>query len=121
MIRKHLRVKRIALGLAFAAIVVPTAQATPYGHGIGSAAASEPTVQVSAYELGSGRATHIVPNGMTLENSRPASPVSVARPTSSNGFDWSNTVIAALAAAGTALVLLTVTIVGRRRRALASA
>ena len=49
MIRKHFRLKRIALGLAFAAIVVPTAQARP---GTPQPIASEISVQAAVPQLG---------------------------------------------------------------------
>jgi hypothetical protein len=62
MIRKHFRLKKIALGLAFAAVVVPTAQAKVvidgYSAPASSAAvthqpiASEISVQSPAYQLG---------------------------------------------------------------------
>lgn len=135
MIRKHFRLKRVVVGLAFAAIVAPAAQATPYG---GSTSTSSSRVdylstQVSAYELGSG-ATHVLPGGMTLaapvvarsENSRGAggpstvgatNPVAVpvATTASADAFDWSDAAIGALVAFGTALVLLTATMLGRRQ------
>lgn len=134
MIRKHLRLKRLVVGLAFAAIVAaPTAQATPYGGSITSSsrADSDLSVQVAPYEM---RGTHVLPGGMTLvspalarsENSRGAggpntigatNPVSVpaAGTVTTDAFDWSDAVIGALAAFGTGLVLLTALMLGRRQ------
>jgi hypothetical protein len=135
MIRKHFRLKRLVVGLAFAAIVAPAAQATPYGGSPSSSAStrvdSDLSVQVSPYEM---RGTHILPGGMTLvapsaarsENSRGAggpntigatNPVTVpvATTVSADAFDWSDAVIGALAAFGTALVLLTALMLGRRQ------
>jgi hypothetical protein len=131
MIRKHFRLKRIALGLAFAAIAAPVAQATPYG---GSPASQQDqsvlSTEVSPYEL---RSTHIVPGGMTLvqpsivrsENSFGApgpsaagatGPQHVISATSSSRFDWTDASLGAAAAFGTALLLLTAVGLGRRNR-----
>ena len=137
MIRKHFRLKRIALGLAFAAIAAPVAQATPYG---GSPASQQDqsvlSTEVSPYEL---RSTHIVPGGMTLapssivrsENSFGApgpsaagatGPQHVISTTSASGFDWTDASLGAAAAFAMALVLLTTVGLGRRNRSrLASA
>jgi hypothetical protein len=132
MIRKHFRLKRVVVGLAFAAIVAPAAQATPYG---GTASSSRVdsylSTQVAPYEL----RTHVLPSGMTLvaplvarsENSLGAggpstvgatNPVAVpvASTVSADAFDWSDAAIGALAAFGTALVLLTAMVLGRRQR-----
>ncbi|MEN3312825.1 MAG: hypothetical protein V7645_2154 [Actinomycetota bacterium] len=85
MIRKHFRLKKIALGLAFAAVVVPTAQAKVvidgYSAPASSAAvthqpiASEISVQSPAYQLGVG-ANAVQLTGAALVNA-PA-PVSQA-------------------------------------------
>jgi hypothetical protein len=85
MIRKHFRLKKIALGLAFAAVVVPTAQAKVvidgYSAPASSAAvthqpiASEISVQSPAYQLGVG-ANAVKLTGAALVNA-PA-PVSLA-------------------------------------------
>jgi hypothetical protein len=85
MIRKHFRLKKIALGLAFAAVVVPTAQAKVvidgYSAPASSAAvthqpiASEISVQSPAYQLGVG-ANAVKLTGAALVNA-PA-PVSQA-------------------------------------------
>ena len=133
MIRKHLRLKRIALGLAFAAIAAPVAQATPYG---GSSVSSQKdqavlSTEVSAYEVVSGRT--ILPGGMTMasssavrsENSFGApgpsaagatGPQHVISSTSSRTFDWSDAGIGASVAFGVALMLLMAVALGRRYR-----
>jgi hypothetical protein len=137
MIRKHFRLKRIALGLAFAAIAAPVAQATPeIQSGLTAPTSAYLTTEVSPYEL---RSTHIVPGGMTLapssivrsENSfgapgpsgaGAAGPQHVISPVSSNGFDWTDASLGAAVAFATALVLLTAVGLGRRNRSrLASA
>jgi hypothetical protein len=132
MIRKHFRLKRIALGLAFAAIAAPVAQATPYG---GSPTSQKDqavlSTEVSEYEVVSGRT--ILPGGMTLapssvvrsENSFGApgpsaagatGPQHVISSTSSGTFDWTDASLGAAVAFGTALVLLTAVALGRRYR-----
>jgi hypothetical protein len=82
MIRKHFRLKKIALGLAFAAVVVPTAQAKVvidgYSAPASSAAVTQPiaseiSVQSPAYQLGG---TAVQLTGAALVNA-PA-PVSLA-------------------------------------------
>ena len=134
MIRKHFRVKRLVVGLAFAAILAPAAQATPYGGGISNSRADSDllTTQVSPYEM---RGTHVLPNGMTLvsppiarsENSRGSggpntvgatNPVSMPaiRTVSASGFDWSDAAIGASVAFAAALLLLTSVTVARRHR-----
>jgi hypothetical protein len=135
MIRKHFRIKRIVLGLAFAAIAAPVAQATPYGgepmtHN--DAATSYLSTEVSSYELGSG-ATHVLPGGMTRtedsivrsENSfgvpgpsagGATGPHEVATVSASSGFDWRDAGIGASLAFATALVLGTAIVLGRRNR-----
>ena len=135
MIRKHFRIRRLALGLAFAAVVVPTAQATPYGGGPTTqdvATASVLSTDVSSYEL---RGTHIVPNGMTLtatdvvrsENSfgvdgpsaggaTGPSAVDVISTSSTSSFDWRDAGIGASVALVAALMLLTAVGFGRRHR-----
>ncbi len=146
MIRKHFRIRRIVLGLAFAAIAAPMAQATPYVNGptpeiqagITQSSDAYLTTEVSPYELRVG-ATRVVPGGMTLtgssvvrsENSFGApgpsaagatGPHEVITATSSGGFDWADASLGAAAAFGTALMLLTAVGLGRRNRSrLASA
>jgi hypothetical protein len=139
MIRKHFRLKRIALGLAFAALVVaPTAQArvalvdghaapvsyTAVEHPIASEISVQsgvPQLQVEglrwqamakAYE-GPG----ITAAGAALTNAKhSAYPVSVVQTTPSNGFNWSDAGIGASVAFGVALMLLMAVVLGRRFR-----
>jgi hypothetical protein len=138
MIRKHLRLKRIALGLAFAAIAAPVAQATPYGGSVSSQKDQAVlSTEVSAYEVVGSRT--ILPGGMTMasssvirsENSFGApgpsaagatGPQHVISSTSSSRFDWTDASLGAAAAFATALLLLTAVGIGRRNRSrLASA
>ena len=140
MIRKHFRLKKIALGLAFAAVAVPTAQASPVlldGHPAPVSytavahqpIASEMSVQsvsqlkveglrwqamAKAYENSPG----ITAAGAALSNAKhSAYPVSVAQTTtSSDGFNWSDAGIGASIAFGAALMLLMAVILGRRFR-----
>jgi hypothetical protein len=142
MIRKHFRLKKIALGLAFAAVAVPTAQASPSATALvdGLSApvsytavthqpiASEISVQsvsqlhveglrwnamAKAYE-GPG----ITAAGAALSNAKhTAYPVSVVQTTnSSDGFNWSDAGIGASIAFGAALMLLMAVVLGRRFR-----
>ena len=140
MIRKHFRLKRIALGLAFAALVVaPTAQARVAlvdGHAAPvsytaverqpiaseiSVQSGVPQLQVEglrwqamakAYE-GPG----ITSAGAALSNAKhSAYPVSVVQTTTSDGFNWSDAGIGASVAFGAALMLLMAVILGRRFR-----
>jgi hypothetical protein len=138
MIRKHFRLKRIALGLAFAAIVVPSAQATvlldghpapvsytaverqPIASEI-SVQSGVPQLQVEglrwqamakAYE-----APGITAAGAALSNAKHnAYPVSVVQTTTSDGFNWSDAGIGASVAFGAALMLLLAVVLGRRFR-----
>ena len=142
MIRKHFRLKKIALGLAFAAVVVPTAQASvpvlldghPGAgvlHGGGTPAdrfrdlrpVGSPQLQVEglrwqamakAYENSPG----ITAAGAALSNAKhSAYPVSVVQTSSSSdGFNWSDAGIGASIAFGTALMLLMAVVLGRRFR-----
>jgi hypothetical protein len=141
MIRKHFRIRRIVLGLAFAAIAAPVAQATPHVNGPVSGVQSEIsadaylTTEVAPYEL---RGTHVVPSGMTLtptsvvrsENTFGApgpsaggavGPQSVATASATSTFDWDDAGIGAASAFGIALLLVTAVMLGRRRTGLASA
>jgi hypothetical protein len=110
MIRKHFRLKRIAIALAFAAVAVPaTASATPYvsnsDRGIPQVQSSSYlSTQVSPYELGPGQATRVLPGSMTLSHEISAQKLSAP---SSNGFDWSGPIIGVSVAFAAALVLLT--------------
>ncbi|MGZ4317029.1 MAG: hypothetical protein ACXVRS_14535 [Gaiellaceae bacterium] len=141
MIRKHFRLKKIALGLAFATLVVaPTAQArvalvdghaapisyTAVSH---QRIASEISVQsgvpqlqveglrwqamAKAYENSPG----ITAAGAALSNAKhTAYPVSVVQTTTSDGFNWSDAGIGASVAFGAALMLLLAVVLGRRFR-----
>lgn len=142
MIRKHFRLKKIALGLAFAAVAVPTAQASvlldghpaPVSVSYSAVAqqpiASEISVQsgvpqlqvealrwqamAKAYENSPG----ITAAGAALSNAKhSAYPVSVVQTSSSSdGFNWSDAGIGASIAFGTALMLLMAVVLGRRFR-----
>ena len=142
MIRKHFRLKRIAFGLAFAALVVaPTAQArvalvdghsapVSYTAVAQQPIASEISVQsgvpqlqveglrwqamAKAYENSPG----ITAAGAALSNAKhSAYPVSVVQTSSSSdGFNWSDGGIGAAIAFGTALMLLMAVLLGRRFR-----
>ena len=135
MIRKHFRLKRIALGLAFAAVAVPTAQASPTvlldGHpapvSYTAVAQLSPASQLQveglrwqamakAYEGQPG----ITAAGAALANaSHSAFPVpnQVVKTTGSGGFNWSDAGIGASVSFGVAvLLLLTAVGFGRRSR-----
>jgi hypothetical protein len=141
MIRKHFRLKKIALGLAFAAVAVPTAQASvlldghpaPVSVSYSAVArqpiASEISVQsgvpqlqveglrwqamAKAYENSPG----ITAAGAALSNAKhTAYPVSVVQTTTSDGFNWSDAGIGASVAFGAALMLLLAVVLGRRFR-----
>jgi len=139
MTRKHLRLKKIALGLAFAAVAVPTAQASVLldGHPapvsyssvaqqpIASKISAQPGVSqlqveglrwqamAKAYENAPG----ITAAGAALSNAKhSAYPVSVVQTSSSDGFNWSDAGIGASIAFGTALMLLMAVVLGRRFR-----
>ena len=142
MIRKHFRLKKIALGLAFAAVAVPSAQASvpvlldghpapvSYTAVAHQPIASEMSVQsgvpqlqveglrwqamAKAYENSPG----ITAAGAALSNAKhSAYPVSVVQTTtSSDGFNWSDAGIGASIAFGAALMLLMAVILGRRFR-----
>jgi len=127
MIRKHFRLKKIALGLAFAALIVaPTAQARPVlldGH-VAPVSFTSPARQLQveglrwqamakAYENAPG----ITAAGAALSNAKhSAYPVSVVQTSSSDGFNWSDAGIGASIAFGTALMLLMAVVLGRRFR-----
>jgi hypothetical protein len=139
MIRKHFRLRKIALGLAFAAVAVPTAQASvlldghpapvSYTAVAQQPIASEISVQsvsqlqveglrwqamAKAYENSPG----ITAAGAALSNAKhSAYPVSVVQTTtSSDGFNWSDAGIGASIAFGAALMLLMAVVLGRRFR-----
>ena len=137
MIRKHFRLKRIALGLALAtAIVAPTAQAAVYVDG------PTPGVQAGYIRAASHKAISqlkvegmrwqamakqyenqpgITAAGAALANQKHSAlsvsaltPVSTA--SASDGFNWSDAGIGASVSFGAALLLLTAVGLGRRSR-----
>jgi len=144
MIRKHLRLKKIALGLAFAAIVVPTAQARVVIDGYPATAsstavapqpiASEISVQSPAYQLGGGNAIKltgaalvnapapvslITAAGSALANAKHSAlavPNQVVETASSSSFNWSDAGIGASVSLGALLLLVTAVAFGRRNR-----
>jgi hypothetical protein len=137
MIRKHFRLKRIALGLAFAAVVVPSAQATvlldghpapvsytavasqPIASEISVQSVSQLQVEGQRWQAMAKAYEHpgITAAGAALSNAKhSAYPVSVAQTTSSGGFNWSDAGIGASVAFGAALMLLMAVILGRRFR-----
>jgi hypothetical protein len=139
MIRKHFRLKRIALGLAFAAVVVaPTAQArvalvdghaapvsyTAVEHPIASEISVQsgvPQLQVEGLRWQAMAKAYETPGitaaGAALSNAKHnAYPVSVVQATTSDGFNWSDAGIGASVAFGAALMLLMAVVLGRRFR-----
>jgi hypothetical protein len=133
MIRKHFRLKRIALGLALAtAVVAPTAQAAVYVDGptpgvqAGYARAAAYQLKVEGmrwqamakqYESQPG----ITAAGAALANQKhDALPVPITQASttsvSDGGFNWSDAGIGALVSFGAALLLLTAIGLGRRSR-----
>ena len=141
MIRKHFRLKKIVLGLAFAAVAVPTAQARPWAYTpvpdqqIGAAAlvnAPAPVSQASPvsqlqveglrwqamarqYENRPG----ITAAGAALSNAKHTAypvPVAQTQTATSDPFNWSDAGIGAAVAFGAALMLLMAVILGRRFR-----
>jgi hypothetical protein len=149
MIRKHFRLRRIVVGLVFAAIVAPAAYATPYGGEPTSevqsrtphrAFASEISVQptVSALQAEGMRwqaiaDMYLSQSPVRSENGFGAPGPSAAGATGpelvaavstspSNGFDWSDASVGAGVTFGVTLLLLTAIGLGRRSRSrLASA
>ena len=139
MIRKHFRLKRIALGLAFAAVVAaPTAQArvalvdghaapvsyTAVEHPIASEISVQsgvPQLQVEGLRWQAMAKAYETPGitaaGAALSNAKhTAYPVSVVQTTTSDGFNWSDAGIGASVAFGAALMLLMAVLLGRRFR-----
>jgi hypothetical protein len=140
MIRKHFRLKRIALGLAFAAVVVaPTAQARVAlvdGHAAPvsytaverqpiaseiSVQSGVPQLQVEGLRWQAMAKAYETPGitaaGAALSNAKHnAYPVSVVQTTTSDGFNWSDAGIGASVAFGAALMLLMAIVLGRRFR-----
>jgi hypothetical protein len=144
MIRKHFRLKRIALGLAFAAVVVaPTAQArvalvdghaapvsyTAVEHPIASEISVQsgvPQLQVEGLRWQAMADAYQAQSPVRSENSFGAPGPSLAgatgpqvvaaASTTSDGFNWSDAGIGASVAFGAALMLLMAVVLGRRFR-----
>jgi hypothetical protein len=138
MIRKHFRLKRIVLGLAFAAVVVPSAQASvlldghpapvsytavanqPIASKISVQPVSQLPVEVQRWQAMARATTEhpgITAAGAALSNAKhTAYPASVVQSTTSTGFNWSDAGIGASVAFGAALMLLMAVVLGRRLR-----
>jgi hypothetical protein len=133
MRRKYFRLRRIALGLAFAAVAVPTAQAKPVpytpvsNHPIASeisvqSPVSQLTVEGLRYQA-MARAYENRPGltaaGAALSNARHSAysvPATQTQAAGSDGFNWSDAGIGASVAFGVALMLLMAVVLGRRSR-----
>ena len=125
MIRKHFRLKRIALGLAIAAVAAPTAQAAVYVDGPTPGvqagyirAASHQKIQ-SEMSVQSTSGPGITAAGTALANAKHAAypvPNQVVSSTDSSSFNWSDAGIGASVSFGAALLLLTAVGLGRRAR-----
>jgi hypothetical protein len=146
MIRKHFRLKKIALGLAFAAVVVPSAQAgvpvlldghpapVSYTAVTHQPIASEISVQSPVSQLQvEGLRWQAMANayqaqspvksensfgvpGPGLAGATGPQTVAVAASTTSDGFNWSDAGIGASIAFAAALMLLMAVVLGRRFR-----
>lgn len=136
MIRKHFRLKRIALGLVFAAVVVPSAQATvlldghpapvsytavasqPIASEISVQSVSQLQVEGLRWQAMAKAYEHpgITAAGAALANAKhSAYPVSVVQTTTtSDGFNWSDAGIGAAFTFAAALMLLMAVVLGRR-------
>jgi hypothetical protein len=145
MIRKHFRIRRIVLGLAFAAIAVPVAQAKPVNSQVGSDQPISPA-QISIHGGVTPTLTQLEAEAQKMVNSQvgsdqPISPAQISihggvTPTLtqieaeasgyreqlnasqdlSAGFDWGDAGVGASFVFGAALVLLTSVALGRRYR-----
>ena len=133
MIRKHFRLKRIALGLALAtAVVAPTAQAAVYVDGP-TPGVQAGYIRAAAHQLkvegmrwqAMARQYQSQPGitaaGAALANQKHSAlpvPITQASTTSvsDGGFNWSDAGIGALVSFGAALLLLTAVGLGRRSR-----
>ena len=126
MIRKHLRLKKVALALAIAAVAAPTAQAAVYVDGPTPGvqagyirAASHQKIQ-SEMSVQSTSGPGITAAGAALANAKhTAYPVPnkvVSSSTGSSSFSWSDAGIGASVSFGAALLLLTAVGLGRRAR-----
>jgi hypothetical protein len=110
MIRKHFRLKQIALGLAFAAVVVPIAQARVIIDGY---AAPVSYTAVAHQPI----ASTIKLTGAALVNAPvPASHITSAGTASSSSVNWSAVGIGASVSFAALLLLLTAVALGRRNR-----
>ena len=131
MIRKHFRLKQIALGLAFAAVVVPTAQARVVIDGYAApvsytAVAHQPiasTIKLTGAALVNAPArvtaapAAIKLTGAALVNAPvPASHITSAGTASSSSVNWSAVGIGASVSFAALLLLLTAVALGRRNR-----
>jgi hypothetical protein len=130
MIRKHLRIKRIALTLALAAVAAPTAQAAVYLDGptpgiqagyiraaSHQAVRSEISVQATVTPLQAGRPGITAAGAALAAQKHTALPVTAQVVKSAgSSFNWSDAGIGASVAFGAALLLLTVVGLGRRNR-----
>lgn len=132
MIRKHFRLKRIALGLALAtAVVAPTAQAAVYVDGP-TPGVQAGYIRAAAYQLkvegmrwqAMAKQYESQPGitaaGAALANQKhsalPVPTTQVSTTSVSDGFNWSDAGIGALISFGAALLLLTAIGLGRRSR-----
>ncbi|MDX6413609.1 MAG: hypothetical protein QOH23_1019 [Gaiellaceae bacterium] len=125
MIRKHLRLKKVALALAIAAVAAPTAQAAVYVDGPTPGvqagyirAASHQKIQ-SEMSVQSTSGPGITAAGAALANARHTAypvPNQVVSSTDSSSFSWSDAGIGASVSFGAALLLLTAVGLGRRAR-----
>jgi len=132
MIRKHFRLKRIALGLAFAAVVVPVAQAKPVSQSpvrlTGAALVNAPApvsvrtpIHLTGPALVNAPApvSHITAAGAALANAKHAAlpvPNQVVETSTSGSFNWSDAGIGASVSIGALLLLVTAVGFGRRAR-----
>ena len=114
MIRKQLRLKKVALALALAAVVAPTAQAAVYVDG------PTPGVQAGYIRAASHQKIQsemsVQPTSGLGITAADAVPNPVVTTTGSSGFSWSDAGIGASASFGAALLLLTAVGLGRRAR-----
>ena len=131
MIRKHFRLKQIALGLAFAAVVVPIAQARVIIDGYAApvsytAVAHQPiaSTKLTGAALVNAPASRVTAapaaiklTGAALVNAPvPASHITSAGTASSSSVNWSAVGIGASVSFAALLLLLTAVALGRRNR-----
>lgn len=131
MIRKHFRLKRIALGLAVAAVAAPTAQAAVYVDGptpgvqagyiraaSHQAVRSEMSVQSPLANVNGTSKAGITAAGAALANQRHDALFVTPQAAQSTGssFNWSDAGIGASVSFGAALLLLTLVGLSRRNR-----